>query len=329
MTLKKENKKKILEVKKLSFSYGEKQILKNISFNLHINEIIGIAGESGSGKTTLLKLLAGLIGPDTGELLFKGRKLLDPNEKLIVGEDEIKLVNQDFDLMPFITVDENILRSSLSKSDSARKKMLGEYHRKLQIGKIKNQKAKKTSGGQMQRVAMAKALSTRPEILLLDEPFSNLDYSLKNSIMDMLQTEWKPKGMILVAHEPSDILQLSNRILIMQNGKIIQKGSPKEVYQTPKNHYAAQTLGPINSIMPSEALELGVELSLTTKKQIFLRPNQLKIKKQKGMEAMVLNSRFHGAYYVVECFVDKWNKILKVQVEVGMKIGSKVKIGLS
>lgn len=317
--MEKEKKIKILEAKKLYFSYGEKKIINNLSFNLHSDEIIGIAGESGSGKTSLLKLLAGLLSPDSGEVLYKGEKLLDPQNKLIMGEEQIKLVNQDFDLMPFITVDENILRDSLFKSESARRKMLGEYHRKLQIGNIKNQKAQKTSGGQMQRVAMASALSTRPEILLLDEPFSNLDYSLKNNIMDMLQTEWKPRGMILVAHEPSDILQLADRILIMQNGKIIQKGKPKEVYQNPKNHYAAQTLGAINSLKPSEAIELGLELSITNTKSIFLRPNQLKIQKEKGIEASVLNSRFHGAYFIIECFVEKWDKVLKVQEDRGMK----------
>lgn len=313
---------KILEAKKISFSYGADKILRNISFNLHSNEILGIAGESGSGKTTLLKVLAGLMSPDRGELLFKGEKLTDPQEKLIAGEEQIKLVNQDFDLMPFISVDENILRNSLSQSDSARKKMLGKYHRKLQIGNIKNQKAKKTSGGQMQRVAMATALSTRPEVLLLDEPFSNLDYSLKNKIIEMLLKEWKPKGMILVAHDPNDILQLSDRILILQKGRIIQKGSPHDVYYNPKNLYAAETLGPVNRLEVKEALEMGIR----TEKPVFLRPNQLKVHKTKGLKAIVSNSRFNGAYYLVECLVEKWDKVLLVQLQRELETSKGVKL---
>ncbi len=315
MNLENTKTKKILEAKRISFSYGDKEILKNISFSLHRDEIIGIAGESGSGKTTLLKLLAGLLSPQKGEMLFHGERMMDPKEKLIKGEEQIKLVNQDFDLMPYISVDQNILRNSLSQSDSARKRILGEYHRKLALGNIKNQKAKKTSGGQMQRVAMATALSTKPEILLLDEPFSNLDYSLKNGIIEMLQSDWKPKGMILVAHEPNDILQLSDRIFIMEKGKIIQKGKPQEVYQNPKNQYAALTLGPINSIKPSEAFELGIEVNDSKKKTIFLRPNQIKIQKKEGLCAKVIGSRFNGAYYLLDCYIEKWNKVLIVQAE--------------
>lgn len=325
-----ENKKTeiILEAKKLSFSYDDKDILKNLSFKLYSNEIIGIAGESGSGKTTLLKLLAGLMSPQKGELFFHGEKMLDPDEKLIKGEEQIKLLNQDFDLMPFITVDQNILRSTLSKSDSSRKKMLGEYHRKLQIGNIKSQKAKKTSGGQMQRIAMATALSTRPEILLLDEPFSNLDYSLKNKIMDMLLSEWKPKAIILVAHEPGDILQFSDRIFIFQKGKIIQKGEPKDVYYKPKNIYAAETLGPVNAFKHAEAIDLGFDLKNSSSKTFFLRPNQIKIQKKNGMEAKVINCRFNGAYYLLDCYVEKWDKVLKVQTGKELKKLSTLSLGL-
>lgn len=324
MNLEKEKPQILLEAKKISFSYGEKMVLKNVSFRLKANEIIGIVGGSGSGKTSLLKILGGFLSPDKGVVFLDGNSLKNSNEKLILGEEKIKLVNQDFDLMPFISVDENIASENLSQSESARKKMLGEYHRKLQIGNIKNQKAERTSGGQQQRVAMAKALSVKPEVLLLDEPFSNLDFSLKNRIIELLQTRWKAKGIIVVAHEPMDILKMADRILVMDKGRIIQEGSSQELYHKPKNQYVAELLGPVNVLESIEAQDLGINNE--GDKKVYLRPNKLKTVHKNGLKAEVLKSHYYGAYYILECYVKKWDKILKVQAAANKS--GKVSLGL-
>ena len=208
--------KPILQTRKLSFSYGEQTILSDVSFQLNKGEVIGLIGKSGSGKTNLLQLLAGLLEPEKGTIYYRGEEVEGPSKRLIPGHEEIKLVKQDFELMPYLSVEDNIMRQSLSLSHTARKRLLGHLRNRLQLQSVKGRKATETSGGQKQRVALATAIATRADILLLDEPFSNLDYALKQDLISMLQTDWKPNGMILVTHEPQDMMALADRILVLK-----------------------------------------------------------------------------------------------------------------
>lgn len=310
----------LLKVKNLSFSYNEKALLRRIKFNLKQGEIIGLAGESGSGKTTLLKLLSGFLDPVSGTIEYKGDLVAGPADQLIPGHDSIKLMNQDFDLMPFISVDENIIRHSLSSSKSKRKKLLGHYHNRLRLGRQKNQRANETSGGQKQRIALASTMATKPELLLLDEPFSNLDFNLKNEIIDLLLHDWRPNGMIVVTHEPTDLLRLATRVFIMKDGRIIQDGRPNEVYKNPVNKYAAELLGPINEIRNNEAIELG----FNAEADLLLRPNSFVVKR--GNDFEVRSCEFVGPYYLMECYSSDWNKSILVQINEARQKGSRLNL---
>lgn len=297
--------KPTLNVSGLHFSYGDKDILKGINFSVSEGEVIGIVGESGSGKTSLLKLLGGLLKPQRGELLFDGKPIPGPEQRLVAGHDRIKLVSQDFDLMPYLSVKDNMLRNSLSRSDSERKKLIGHFNKKLKLRGVADNRATDTSGGQKQRVAWATALSARPDVLLLDEPFSNLDYPLKMELIHLLKTEWKPRAMIVVTHEPADILRLADRIMVMHKGRIIQKGTAREVYENPKNEMVAKLLGPVNVLSPEEAALFGIE----TEKEVCLRPHEFKIGKG-GVKVEVVRCDYVGFGHEVIAYLGENTKLI-------------------
>ncbi len=313
----------ILKVSKLHFSYGEKAILKNVSFTLKEGETLGIIGESGSGKTSLLKLLGGLLKPDSGELLFDGNPIPGPDERLVAGHDQIKLVHQDFDLMPYLSVKDNVLRNSLAESNSGREKILKHFQKQLKLKEVSGNRAADISGGQKQRIAMATAISARPDVLLLDEPFSNLDYPLKMDLIHLLKTEWKPRAMLIVTHEPSDILHMADRILVMSKGRVVQRGTAREVYQHPKNENIGKLLGAINKLSVEEAELFGI----TSEKEVYLRPHQFVIS-DVGVEGEVTSCRFLGQTYLIEILLEGVSEPLIVSHHVGLSVGSDVKVSV-
>lgn len=312
------NTDRLLTAKGISFNYGEKSILRNIGFTLNVGEVVGIAGESGSGKTTLLKVLAAKLVPQIGDVFFRDKNIYLGNEQLLRGHDSIKIVDQDFDLMPYITVDENIIRNSLSLSENGRKRLLRQMKKHLNLRDVGANKAVNTSGGQKQRIALATAVAAKPDVLLLDEPFANLDYSLKVQAIKLLKSEWRAKAMIVVAHEPADLLNLCDRLVIMKKGKIVQQGKSKEVYQNPKNRYVAELLGPINVL--NEDLKAG----LKTDKNL-IRPHEISIA-HNGIAVEVSKLHYCGAFTEVEVSIPKYERELifhhygNEELEVGQKL---------
>ena len=320
-TMKSEKDHKLLYAKGINFSYGDKTVLSNVNFSVNEGEVVGVIGESGSGKTTLLKVFAAKLAPDSGEVFFKSENLYQVQNQLLRGHDQIKIVDQDFDLMPYITVDENIIRNSLSLSDKGRKRLLGKLKKALNLKDVGKNKAVNTSGGQKQRVALATAVANTPDVLILDEPFANLDYALKVDVIRLLKADWKAKAMIVVAHEPSDLLTLCNRIVVMKKGKIIQRGSSEQVYQDPKNLYVAKLLGPVNEIPDSLKDTLGV----TGRK--WLRPHEISIGNT-GINAEIISTHFCGNYIEVELSVSEidWTFIAHLKPGNLLEKGQIVKI---
>lgn len=298
---------KILEVKKLSHAYGTKKVLRQVSFSLNAGERLGIAGASGSGKSTLLKILAGQLALQKGKVAFKGDALALGKNELVPGHAAIKLLNQDFDLAPVLNVDENIIRKGRDLSKTALKKHLGRSHNKLELGTLKSQTAKELSGGQQQRTALAATLAAKPQLLLLDEPFSQLDYALKSKVLHYLQTDYPQLAQVLVTHEPSDLLAHTDRLLILRQGQIEQEGSPFTVFHFPKNQYVAEVTGPINSLSPAAKSYLQTAETL-------LRPLHFVFKKR-GFKAQVLSTYLNGYATFAELrLFNKEETTLMVQV---------------
>lgn len=239
----------MLRLENISLSYG-REILKDISLTINSSEIIGIVGRSGAGKTSILKILSGLIQPTSGKVFLDGAEVKGPMIKLVPGHPEIQLVNQDFHLDTYHTVEENVREQILYLPETFRKKMITELLDLVGLEEYRDQRANTLSGGEQQRLAIARALACEPRFLLLDEPFVHLDARIRSKIVRYLLALRSVRGttIVLVSHDGSEMLSLTDKVYCMKNGKIYRSGKPIDLYYRPKTLEEAQLFGPVNSI---------------------------------------------------------------------------------
>ena len=282
----------MLKVENISFSYTSKKVLSTISFTANRGDYIAVVGESGCGKSTLLEIIYGLLHIDKGAVYWDGEKLRGPKFNLIPGEKFMKYLPQDFDLMPYITVEENVGKN-LSYLDKNRSKRIVELLEVVDMTDFLKTKVINLSGGQKQRVAIAKVLAKEPEVLLLDEPFSHIDNFRKNKLRRSLFKYLKAKNILcLVAtHDTTDALSFANEIIVLKDAKIEAQGTPEKIYNTPKNAYVASFFNEINKV--------SSKLSGVKNKQLFY-PNEIKIVANSELKATVTSSYFKGSYYLIE-----------------------------
>ncbi|MEY3236099.1 MAG: hypothetical protein RI883_200, partial [Bacteroidota bacterium] len=276
----------MLKVQDLQLSF-DRTILQNINFTVGEGEIIGIVGKSGAGKTSLLKIIAGLLDPTSGQVLFEDKKVIGPSVKLVPGHPEIQLVNQDFHLDSYFTVEENIREQILYLPRKQRDAFVEELLELIELTPIKSQKVNTLSGGELQRLAIAKALACEPKIVLLDEPFVHLDGRLRSKMINYLLELKKVRNtsFILVSHDGSEMLSLADRIFSMKKGVFTRKGKPLDFYYKPKSIEEAKLFGAINSV------NIGG-------KRILFRPDQYEIcKDENGFEVEFDHSLFTGPVY--------------------------------
>jgi len=291
----------VLKVANISFGYTSKEVIKNISFKANKGDYIAILGESGSGKSTLLEIIYGLLHIEKGTVYWNDEKLLGPNFRLIPGEDFMKYLPQDFDLMPYTTVEENIGKY-ISNQDKNKRKRIKELLKVVDMTEFSQTKVKNLSGGQKQRVAIAKVMAKEPEVLLLDEPFSHIDNFRKNKLRRDLFKYLKSKNIlcIVATHDTTDALSFADKILVIKNGKLIAKNTPEKLYTNPKSAYIASFFDEINEIPISE-----IDSDDTSKKTELLYPNQIKFTENEGIIATVVASYFKGSYYLIEAVLNK------------------------
>jgi len=286
----------LLEINNLFFSHNkENPLFQNLNLRFEENRIIALAGESGCGKSTLLSLIYGLLDWESGEIIFNGTKLSGPKGNLVPGEPEMKFVAQNFDLMPYATVAENVGKFISNINLKQKKETVTELLEVVGLQEFANVLPKYLSGGQQQRVAIARALSVLPKLLILDEPFSNLDFPRKIEIRERLFRYVKQHGVSLIisTHELQDIMPWLDQIVILQNGRLIQNDSPEETYRHPYNSYVARLFGEVNIFTETEAADFQLS-------KFSYYPKEIKIT-ETGIEAEILESRFAGNYY--------WNKL--------------------
>ncbi|WP_284462306.1 ABC transporter ATP-binding protein [Chryseobacterium sp.] len=286
----------LLEINNLFFSHSkEKPLFQNLNLRFEAGRIIALAGESGCGKSTLLGLIYGLLDWESGEIIFDGNKLLGPKGNLVPGEAEMKFVAQNFDLMPYATVAENVGKFISNINLAKKRETVMELLEVVGLQEFADVLPKYLSGGQQQRVAIARALSVLPKLLILDEPFSNLDFPRKIELRERLFRYVKQHqiSLIISTHELQDIMPWLDQVVILQNGRLIQNDSPEETYRNPYNVYVAKLFGEVNIFSETEVIDF--ELSKPT-----YYPKEIKIS-ETGLEAEILESRFAGNYY--------WNKI--------------------
>ncbi|PRP67719.1 ABC transporter ATP-binding protein [Nonlabens agnitus] len=282
----------MLQLVDIDFAFAKAKTLKNISLQLEQGAVVAVMGESGCGKSTLLNLIYGILQPDTGKILWNGKELLGPDHHLVPGHPMMKYVPQEFDLMPYTTVFENVGEHlSIQLDDRAQ-----TIHRLLEVVEMEtyaDRKVKTLSGGQKQRVAIAKALAQQPQLLLLDEPFSHVDNFRKNTLRRRLFKHLKDENIsaLIATHDRDDVLSFTDETIIMRAGHIVDHRSTREVYHDPKDVYGATLFDDIN-VLPS-----GV---MSNTKDLLLYPHQLEIANA-GYESLVVNSYFKGKSYLIEC----------------------------
>jgi ABC-type Fe3+/spermidine/putrescine transport system ATPase subunit len=284
----------MLEVLNINFSYLKEITISNCNFTLHKGKTLAVIGESGCGKSTLLKLVYGLYDLDSGEINWNDISVLGPKFNLIPGMDTMKYLAQDFDLMPYISVAENVGKYLSNIYPEAKKERINELLEIVEMQEFASVKAKYLSGGQMQRVAIARVLALEPELLLLDEPFSHIDNFRKNSLRRKLFAYLKQKEItcIVATHDSTDVLSFADEVLVMKQGAIIEEGTPNSIYKSPRNIYVASLFGDVN------------EIEIDGKVQL-LYPHQLVVVKQSSLQVTVCNSFFRGNFYLIEVQYEK------------------------
>lgn len=278
----------LLQATGLSKSYDTRRVLNNFSFEINAGEWVGILGESGSGKSTALKIIARMIDADAGEVTYRNTTLPLVASQLIAGHPKIRMIAQDYQLFPEQTAAENIAYSMRFMDPEYRNKRLEKLLEMTQLQAVKDQKAKRLSGGEKQRVAIATAIAAEPEILILDEPFAHLDAVNKQTMVQVISSLRLKEKMacVFVTHEPSEAMAWADQILILKQGEVIQKGTPENIYRQPTTAYTALLTGKVNW--------------LNKKKSAFIRPELLKItyKPDRAKHRLkILETWFVGPYY--------------------------------
>ena len=279
----------MLQVNIPSFSYQEKIILQNLTFSLDEGQQLAVIGESGCGKSTLLKLIYGLYDCDEGNISWKSEPVLGPKFHLVPGMPFMKYLAQDFDLMPFITVGENVGKFLSNFYPKEKQNRIDELLSLVEMSEFKHVKAKFLSGGQMQRVALARVLAQEPEVLLLDEPFSHIDNFRKNKLRRKIFRYLKEKQIttLVASHDINDVLSFSDEVIVLKDTTILEKATPFELYNHPKYPYTAALFGEVN------------EIEINGKMQLIYY-NQLQIVEHSDLQVEVICSYFKGKFYLIE-----------------------------
>ncbi len=284
----------MLKVENISFNYTKnKPVLQNFTFSVKQGEHLCIMGESGCGKSTLLKTIYGLLDLQKGTIFWHDEQVLGPEFNLVPGFEKFKYVAQDFDLMPYISVSENIKKHLSRFYPEESEKRTQELLEVIEMTAFKNTKVKNLSGGQKQRVAIARALAKEPQLLLLDEPFGQIDNFKKNSLRRKLFTYLKEENIacIVATHDKNDALTFADNLLVIKKSNILVHNAPKEVYNHPNSTYVAALFDDVNEITMNG-------------KTVLLYPHQIKIVETSDLKATVKNTYFKGSYWLIEADID-------------------------
>ena len=269
-------------IKQIGHSYDTQKVLEEINITIEEGEFFTLLGPSGCGKTTLLRILAGFIDPTEGSI-FIGEKDITkiPPEKRNMG-----VVFQNYALFPNLTVRENIAYGlKVRKLPKKTIKEKCDYYMELAgLMEYENRRIHELSGGQQQRVAIARALVLEPQLLLLDEPMSNLDVALRVKMREEIRAIQKKIGIttLFITHDQQEALAVSDKIAVMKDGKVLQMGTPREIYNHPNQEFVANFVGVSNKIG-----------------ERFIRPENLVLSREDktGIPVKVTNVRFGGMYY--------------------------------
>jgi len=304
----------IIDVKDLAVTIDNKSILQHISFALNAGDILGLVGPSGCGKTTLLNTVAGFLAPSAGALKIADLPEISPHAPLSPEKRKIGVIFQDYALFPHMAVAENIAYGIHQLTKVQQLEKVAELTALLKLEGFEDRYPHQLSGGQQQRVAIARALAPEPSLLLLDEPFSNIDARLRNELMIELRVLLKKLGMtaIFVTHNKDEVFTFADKMAVLHDGQVLQFGSPVEVCQQPKSWQVADflqlgswldaTLYKDNLDTPLGLLSINREDNEpTTTVQLLLKPQHITINPDEYGESVVhhINVTEQGYQYIM------------------------------
>ncbi|WP_420842960.1 ABC transporter ATP-binding protein [Fructobacillus apis] len=327
----------ILEFKQVALAFGETEVLKNIDLTLDSGQFYTLLGPSGSGKSTILKLISGQLQPSGGKVVFDGDVINDqPAEKR-----RVNTVFQNYSLFPNMNVYDNVAFGPRLKkmSETVIEEKVKEMLALVKLSGYENREINELSGGQQQRVAIARALANDPEVLLLDEPLSALDYKLRKVLQTELRTIQRRLGItfVFVTHDQEEALAMSDWIFVMNDGVIQQQGTPEDIYDEPVNHFVADFIGESN-IVPGimkddylvhfvgkdfENVDAGMRKNEAV--EVVLRPEDLDLTtpEEGKLVVTIKNQSFRGDYYEIMAQDEDLN-LWQVQVTNPAEIGARV-----
>ncbi|HIA57841.1 MAG TPA: ABC transporter ATP-binding protein [Deltaproteobacteria bacterium] len=301
----------MIECLNLTKNYGTLAAVSDFSFQLHEHEFISILGPSGCGKSTLLRLIAGLEVPSQGKVFLQnkeisGKKIILPPELRKFG-----MIFQDFALFPHLSVENNI-EFGVTGSKSEKQERVKELLELVSLRHLAEKMPHQISGGEQQRIAVARALAPRPRMILMDEPFNNLDYQLRLQLRRDIRDILKHEGVatILVTHDQVEAITFADRVLLMHKGKLVQSGTPPEIYQHPQTIWASSFVGEANHLKvewqdsslysPFGLLDVPAEIGRETR-IVMVRPEDFFLESRKDDEAngIVKTVDFSGSVQIV------------------------------
>lgn len=292
----------MLKVKNISFAYDEVAVLEHLEFEINPGEHVAVMGESGCGKSTLLKIIYGLLPLESGAISWKGKAVKGPLHNLIPGEPFMKYLAQDFDLMPFTSVRENIAQYLSVFYPDELNSRTKELLALTQMEEHADVKVKNLSGGQQQRVALARVLAQKPDLLLLDEPFSHIDNFRKNSLRRNLFDYLKHEGVtcLTATHDYNDVLPFADRIIVLKDREILADEPMMSLYRNPRELYIASLLGEANMI-PINILKSYAD----TTRRIIVYAHELKVSENSGLPVTVQTAYHMGSHYLIKSLSGK------------------------
>lgn len=295
-----------LEINSLCCSYGETEILSNVDLSLEKGEIGCLIGASGSGKTTLLRAIAGFENINTGFVALNGNQLSNSNKTLAPEKRKIGMIFQDFALFPHLSVEQNIEFGIHDLDRDIRLKLSEKMISLVGLSGLENAMPYQLSGGQQQRVAIARALVVEPDLMLLDEPFSNVDTRLKNQLVTEIRSLLLEKNVtaILVTHDQQEAFSFADKLFLIHEGRCIESGSPSDLYKNPKTRFTAQFLGEGRIVDLTQGKTgipfQGIENPDSEKTLVLIRPEHVSFSSGSGLKFPVISKQFKGDHTLIE-----------------------------